>query len=309
VNYTFRDQVRHSGSSVWQQISVVTDELSSHFIEEIFSMLGAASVTFIDAADQALYEPPPGCNPLWRQTRIIGLFDAAADLLAIRQVVSAQLVDVKLGNWQTETLPDLIWERVWLENFHPTRFGTSLWVCPTGHEPPDDATACLVLDPGLAFGTGTHPTTALCLEWLAGFDLRGLQMIDYGCGSGILAIAAVLLGADQVFAVDIDEQAFIATCDNARKNKVEKQIQCCTPAELPSLQADLIVANILAQPLCELAPIIKALVRPGGQLVLSGILQHQVDGVLAAYANEFSFKTAKIQATWARLNGARREFP
>ena len=303
VEYDDSDAPKQQG---WQQISVVTDELSSHILGQLFSDLGALSVTLSDAANEDLYEPPPGTTPLWSHTRVIALFDMDANLHAVKQSVSDQMPRANLDKWQIEVLEDRVWERVWLEHFHPMQFGERLWVCPTGHAPPEDASTCLILDPGLAFGTGTHPTTALCLEWLAQSDLTGLQVVDFGCGSGILAIAAVLLGAHKVFAVDIDDQALIATQSNALKNGVDGRVQVCTADGLPTIQADIVIANILARPLCDLAGKIRSLIRPNGRLVLSGILEDQIEHVVAAYVDDIAFEKHKSRDNWARLNGVKR---
>ncbi len=290
----------------WQQISVVTDELSSHFLSQLLFDLGALSVTFSDAANEDLYEPPPGTTPLWSHTKVIALFDADTNLHAIKRSVSEHVPRANLTRWQSEILADKVWERVWLEHFHPMQFGERLWVSPTGQAPPDDADTCLILDPGLAFGTGTHPTTALCLDWLAQSDLTGLQIIDYGCGSGILAIAAALLGADEVFAVDIEDQALIATQSNAQKNGVDGRVHICAADELPAIEVDIVVANILAQPLCDLAQNIKLLIRPNGHLVLSGILEDQIDSVVSAYVDDIAFESQNCRDSWARLSGVKR---
>ncbi len=186
------------------------------------------------------------------------------------------------------------------------KFANRLWVCPTDQEQYEEGTVCLTLDPGLAFGTGTHPTTALCLEWLASNDLTGKTVIDYGCGSGILAVAAILLGAKVAHAVDIDPQALTATRDNALKNNVADKIHCYLPEDFTPFQADVVLANILAKPLIDLSDSISALVLKDGALVLSGILAEQADSVISAYEPQIDFAPCVQQEDWIRLNGHKR---
>jgi ribosomal protein L11 methyltransferase len=190
-----------------------------------------------------------------------------------------------------------------MEFYQPMKFADKLWVCPTGQEQHEDGTVCLILDPGLAFGTGTHPTTALCLEWLASHDLSDKVVIDYGCGSGILAVAAVLLGAKIAHAVDIDPQAITATISNAEKNGVADKIICYLPEQFQPMQANVVLANILAKPLIEMSASISALVLPQGALVLSGILAEQADSVISAYQSQIQFNAPIQQEDWVRLDG------
>jgi ribosomal protein L11 methyltransferase len=192
-----------------------------------------------------------------------------------------------------------------MEHYRPMKFGGKLWVCPTGQEQRENGTVCLTLDPGLAFGTGTHPTTALCLEWLANNKLTGKTVIDYGCGSGILTVAAVLLGAEKAYAVDIDPQAITATEDNALKNRVEEKISCFLPEQFNRIQvkADVVIANILAKPLIDMASEIADLVYPGGQLILSGILSEQADAVSEAYKPYIKMEKPEQSEDWIRLAG------
>ena len=206
------------------------------------------------------------------------------------------------AHWST--LEDRAWERAWLDDFEPMQFGRSLWVCPHGHAAPAEATA-VYLDPGLAFGTGRHATTALCLEWLDQAQLDGRSLIDYGCGSGILAIAAARLGATSVRAVDVDEQALGAARDNAAANGVADRVTVALPADAGAEPADVVVANILARPLVELAPVLAALTRPGGHVVLSGILDEQAEQVQTAYSACFEMLKPLCRAGWARLTGVR----
>jgi ribosomal protein L11 methyltransferase len=254
----------------------------------------------MDAADAPIFEPPLNTTPLWPKVRISVLFPETADRTEILHAIG----DIPAGHAFAE-IADRAWEREWLADFRPMCFGTRLWICP--HEQNVAATGAVVvrLDPGLAFGTGTHPTTAMCLQWLDGAQLNGQQVIDYGCGSGILAIAAVKLGARRVLAVDHDPQALLATRENAERNGVERQIEVLTPdAALP--QVDVLLANILALPLIELAPLFQKRVRPGGHLVLSGILAEQADAVGAAYVEWFRMEAPTCRDEWVRLHGVRR---
>ncbi len=287
----------------WQQLSVITSEHSAADISDMFNTLGAVSVTYMDAADQPLYEPKPGETKIWNRTKVIALFEQDVDTDLVKSFIDKQFSNALLENWQLEILQDQAWERTWLEYYRPMKFGSRLWVCPTGQQRHERGTVCLTLDPGLAFGTGTHPTTALCLEWLAEHEVNGKTVVDYGCGSGILAIAAVLLGAQTAYAVDIDPQALTATMNNAEKNHVSDKISCYQPQNLPSVEADIVLANILAKPLIELAPEISGLIRPGGQLVLSGVLHEQSDAVAAAYSGYLQLSSAATREDWCRIDG------
>lgn len=287
----------------WHQISVISTEQSSNTVSDVLSDLGAVSVTFTDASDQPLYEPPPDSHPLWQRTRIIALFEKPVGLDAIRKSVSRATPKAMLRNWKIEIIPDKAWEREWIAHFKPIRFGQRLWICPSHQPPPEPGAINLHLDPGLAFGTGTHPTTALCLEWLAVQDVRDLKIMDYGCGSGILAIASILLGAKQSMAVDIDPQALTATAENAKNNSVVDRISCRLPEQIRDETADIVFANILASPLEELASTLESRVNPGGKLILSGFLLEQVDGVRKAYSEDFVFAPPTTRENWARLDG------
>lgn len=274
--------------------------------EDILFDAGALSVTLEDAADTPILEPAPGATPLWPQVRLKALFAGTANPLAILTNFNQQGVRT-LPEYRFETVADRAWEREWLKDFKPMRFGSHLWVCPGGQRPDDDAATIIELDPGLAFGTGTHPTTALCLQWLARGTTAQREVLDYGCGSGILAIAALKLGATHATAYDIDEQAAIATRENARRNAVSDRLRVLPPQEPPEVAADIVLANILAEPLCTLAPTLTALVRPGGQLVLSGLLRSQQEQVQAAYRQDFDFEPAALREDWVRLVGTRKK--
>ncbi len=288
----------------WHQISVITDKPTATKVSDFFTELGAVSVTYMDAEDKPVYEPAPGETKIWEHTKVIALFELDAEPELVKTVLYGQFSVEQLTDWSTEILEDQTWERAWMEHYQPMKFADRLWVCPTDQEVSEAGTICLTLDPGLAFGTGTHATTALCLEWLASHDLTDKIIIDYGCGSGILAVAALLLGAKQVHAIDIDPQAITATLANAEKNQVQNKIKCYLPEEFVAFQADTVVANILAQPLCELSSSISKLVKPFGQLVLSGILNEQADIVIAAYQQHgIQMQVPISQGDWCRLNG------
>ncbi len=282
--------------------------LDAEAVESAAFAAGAASVTYTDQRDDAILEPAPGEFRLWPATRLEALFDAAgldAARLGALAVELAARLDLPLDRLDLAAIGDRAWEREWLRDFKPMRFGTRLWVCPTHAPCPDPAAVVVTLDPGLAFGTGTHPTTRLCLEWLEARDCQGLTAIDYGCGSGILAIAACRLGASQVAAYDIDPQALVATHDNAEANGVLGRLKLCTtPDELPAA-AELVLANILSGPLCELAGRLSGLVRPGGRLLLSGLLESQSTEVCAAYASQLRLSVWRSLDGWCALEGLR----
>lgn len=287
----------------WLQLTFYSTKEKAEALADLLSEAGAAAVTMQDAADQPLYEPPPGATPLWQLTNVVGLFEESTDGDAVVQQLQAQWQG-EFPDYRSEVLQDQDWERAWMDDFKPMRFGERLWIVPSWHEPPEGDTVNILLDPGLAFGTGTHPTTRLCLEWLDGNEIEGKTVIDYGCGSGILALAAALLGAASVIGVDNDPQALVATLDNAARNGVT--IQVYLPKEAPQEPVDILVANILAGPLIELAPRLAALVREGGALALSGILPEQAEGVAGAYSEWFAMQPAVEHDGWIRLEGTKR---
>ena len=292
---------------MWRQLAVEADEHTTEAVAAALSEQGAVSVSLQDAGDAPLFEPGPGETPIWARTKVIGLFPGESELEPVERALVARFGDA-LGAIEAEVLEDRIWEREWLEYFRPVRFGRRLWVCPSGFEVVEPDAVVLTLDPGLAFGTGSHPTTALCLEWLDGQTLSGLSVIDYGCGSGILAVAACLLGAAPVHAVDIDPQALLATAANAAKNGVAEAVRCVGPERLADdVTADIVVANILANPLIALASELTGRVRHGGWIVLSGILADQSADVVRAYAAlGFDFGPTVEREGWVRLVGHKR---
>jgi len=290
----------------WQQLSLETGGLNPQQLSTFFEEQGALSVSFEDAADQPLFEPDPGTTPLWSATRITALFEATADLSVLKQRLVSTFGATLVARLHEDTLQDQDWERVWLDQFHPMQLGRRLWICPAGQRPAYDKDAVLIdLDPGLAFGTGTHATTALCLQWLDGHPPVNQQVLDFGCGSGILAIAALKLGAAAAWGVDIDEQALWASRENAARNGVDAGLMTALPAALPDQCFDLLLANILANPLIDLAPRLARLVRAGGDLVLSGVLAEQADAVCTAYERWFSLSETADRDGWVRLHGVR----
>jgi len=290
--------------------------------EDALFALGATSVTLTDAADDPILEPAPGATPLWPTIIVKGLFAHEADRKAIAAALEKSL-PTPAPEIHFEDIADRAWEREWLKDFRPMQFGKRLWICPGGMLPPSELlpvasgqwpVALIQLDPGLAFGTGTHPTTALCLEWLDSARIQDQYIIDYGCGSGILAIAALKLGAREALGTDIDPQALLASRDNAERNQVSARLQLrsCDFAEgasaLPA-PTSVLLANILAGPLGELAPLFAKLVLPGGQIVLSGILKDQAPALAQTYATWFDMEPPAYRDDWARLTGTRKAAP
>lgn len=295
----------------WIQLQIPAESDTADQLEDLLMEMGAEAVSMEDAADQPLYEPEPGTTPLWSQTCVIGLFDAGRDMEQLRGEIQDQWhrqTQQTLPEIEASLIEDKDWERAWMDDFEPLRFGERLWIVPSWHEAPDAAAANLRLDPGLAFGTGTHPTTALCLEWLDGQPMDDRQVIDYGCGSGILGLAALLLGARHVLGVDTDPQALQASRENAKRNDIDDdRLELCLPGDEPDLQCDVLLANILAQPLMMLASRLANRVKPAGDIVLSGILSHQAREVMAAYEPWFIMAEPEQREEWVRLTGHRRD--
>jgi ribosomal protein L11 methyltransferase len=296
------------------QLTLAVGSADPEPFEDALLELGASSITLEDAADDPVLEPAPGTTPLWPTVRLKALFDVAADRENILAALS-EAFGVHLPQAQFDDVADRVWEREWLKDFKPMRFGRRLWICPAGMRPAqaviDETAADLTpifidLDPGLAFGTGTHPTTALCLQWLDGADLEGKVVIDYGCGSGVLAIAALMLGAKASLAVDIDHQAVLATIDNAQRNGVLDRVVASSVAEMKPRVADIVLANILAEPLDQLAEELAGLVIAQGEIVLSGLLAMQADALARRYAAWFDMAAPSTQEDWARLTGKKR---
>ncbi|QIL85315.1 50S ribosomal protein L11 methyltransferase [Vibrio sp. HDW18] len=289
----------------WIQIKLnATNDNAEAIGDMLMEQTGAVSVTFLDAKDTPVFEPLPGETRLWGDTDVVALYEADMDTsLILEQIKTSNMLAEGFAH-KVEQVEDKDWEREWMDNFHPMQFGRRLWICPSWREVPDPQAVNVMLDPGLAFGTGTHPTTALCLEWLDHLDLSGKTVIDFGCGSGILAIAAIKLGAAKVIGIDIDPQALLASKDNAARNGVEDQIEVYLPKDQPEgLLADVVVANILAGPLRELSPIIKGLLKPGGQLAMSGILDTQAESVAEFYRADVKLDPIAEKSEWCRISG------
>lgn len=289
-------------------LELVVNSRHPEFVDELLLTAGAQAVSQVDGADDPVLEPAPGETPLWPRTQTVGLFGADTDLNGVRTLLRETLPDDAELSFEERQVEDQDWVRAWLEHARPLHFGQRLWVCPTGHHVDAGDAVVIDLDPGLAFGTGNHPSTALCLQWLAAAQLDRVRVLDYGCGSGILAIAALKLGAAQAVATDIDPQALLATAENARNNGVDQQLQATMPDQLeaPSAVYDVVLANILAGPLVQLAPLLAQHLRPGGWIVLAGLLERQADEVRQAYAPWFDFHPAGAHDGWMRLNGRRR---
>ena len=294
----------------WLQLRLVATADRVEAVEDALLAVGALSVTLADHRDVPILEPGVGETPLWPEVDLIALFDEASDRDATGAALATLLGDAA-ADLPWEYLEDRAWEREWLQYFAPLRFGEHFWVCPSGMEAPDPGAIVMHLDPGLAFGTGTHQTTALCLEWLATHAVAQRDVIDYGCGSGILGVAALLLGAARVRAVDIDPQALTATHDNAGRNGIDPaHLLVGEPALLAGAEAaDLLLANILAGPLIELAPRLAALVSPGGHAILSGVLATQAEAVRAAWLPWFTHLGTAQRDEWCRIDLLRSERP
>ncbi|MGB5347873.1 MAG: 50S ribosomal protein L11 methyltransferase [Woeseia sp.] len=287
----------------WRQFVMDLGPLPPEAVEALFTRFGAHAVTLSDAGDDPVLEPGVGETPLWSNTRITGLFSADADFDAMRAALSDEFSLPTAPTHRIEALADRRWEREWLKDFRPMCFGERLWVSPHDQAPEVADAIVVSLDPGLAFGTGTHQTTALCLRWLDGQTLTGKRLLDFGCGSGILAIAALKLGAASATAIDIDPQAITATRSNAEQNGVAGRLS--TGSERPAENFDIVLANILAAPLIEYAEWLSDRLPRGGALVLSGILAHQVESVREAYSRWIQFDATALDNGWARLSGYR----
>jgi len=288
----------------WIQLILQVDQSSNDKAEQALLDAGALSVTLKDAEDNPVLEPAPGETPLWDKLILTGLFDADINTCELKQNIENQL-----GNklpLRIEQLEDKDWVRAWMDNYHPMQFGQKLWVCPRHLPPPDPDAINLMLDPGLAFGTGTHPTTSLCLQWLDQADLKNKTLLDFGCGSGVLAIAALMLGAKHCDATDIDPQALQASEDNARQNSVTEKLNAMPPENIPEQKYDMVLANILAGPLVELAAKLAGYCKPNGDIVLSGILENQAQSIIEAYQPWFNLDAPAVQEEWIRITGKKK---
>lgn len=287
----------------WFQVRFQASADQVEALEELLLAHGAVAVTLEDGADQPILEPELGTTPVWDKTQIVGLFEAKLNSQTVVASL-AQQFQQPLPPHKVEIVEDKDWIRAWMDDYHPMPFGQRLWVCPSWREPPEKNAVNLLLDPGLAFGTGTHPTTSLCLKYLDQEVTGDELIVDFGCGSGILGIAALLLGAKEMIGIDIDPQALTATKDNAQRNNIApNKYQVYLPGKAPKVQADITVANILAGPLVSLAEEIASLTRSGGKLALSGLLAEQAEGVVAHYSQWFKMDAPQQQGDWILLSG------
>jgi ribosomal protein L11 methyltransferase len=286
----------------WIQINTIVKKALAETLSDAFMEANAASVTFQDAQNQPIYEPPLNTTPVWQQTKVVGLFDAEVDTQAIINLLTQLMPDVPANTYKVEQLEDKDWVRAWMDQFKPMQFGQNLWIVPSWSTPPKPNAVNLMLDPGLAFGTGTHPTTALCLTWLDQHPPKNLSVIDYGCGSGVLALAAKKLGANPVSGTDIDPQAITASQENAKRNHEMIAFDLVENFTPPS--ADLLIANILAGPLKELSSEFDRLLKPKGTLILSGLLASQADELIAHYHSiGIELTTFQQSEEWGLLAG------
>lgn len=292
----------------WQELHYATTRERVEALEDYLFGAGAVAVTLQDDADQPVLEPGPGETPLWDAVQVIALFPAQLDLADVRANLPTDLVQ-RVAD-EVVQVPEQDWERAWMENFHPMQMGARLWIVPSWTAPPDPSAVNILLDPGLAFGTGTHPTTAMCLGELDRIVASGDRVIDYGCGTGILAIAALKLGARDALGIDNDPQAILASRQNAERNGIpEGALEVSLPqADVLARwqdQADIVVANILAGPLADLAPTITESVRPGGRVVLAGLLADQAADLIAIYAPTVELSIVREIDGWVLLAGNR----
>lgn len=289
----------------WQQLKINIKSDCAESLGDALTELGAQAVTFVDAKDTPMYEPKPGEIMLWPDTQVIGLYGAHEDLSGVITQIINLFSPLNSAEIVLDQLEDKDWEREWMVNFHPMKFGKRLWICPSWREVPDENAVNIMLDPGLAFGTGTHATTSLCLSWLDSIDLQDKVVVDFGCGSGILGIAALKLGAREVIGIDIDPQALQASEENAKRNNVSDRLSLFLPQDQPDLKADIVVANILAGPLKELFDTISSYCKKDGKLLMSGILEEQSSSVMQVYENQFSFDPVVVKEEWVRLSGSK----
>lgn len=287
----------------WLELSVRVSRQNAPLVESLLQNEPVLALTLTDDADDPVLEPGVGETPLWPSVCVTALFSGETAVEPLTRMLSL----VPGVDWPHQVsfrkFEDQQWERVWLDRFKPMQFGSSLWIVPGEGQAPEEARHVLRLDPGLAFGTGTHPTTHLCLEWMDSHDFSGEQVVDYGCGSGVLGITAAIKGARSVVCIDNDPQALTATTDNALRNSVQDVIDSLAPEEFKPQTADVVLANILAGPLVELAPRLTATLRPGGTLVLSGVLGEQAEEVKNAYVSGFSELRMKLMDGWVLLTG------
>ena len=287
----------------WIQIYIDTSKNKVDEVSDLLLAIGCLSITYCNAGDTPIFELGPGDVEYWQDTSIVGLFNATVDTAAITDFLQKQPIFSSGLYHRFEQIEDKDWEREWMGNFHPIQFGKRLWVCPSWRAAPDSDACCVLLDPGLAFGTGTHETTALCLEWLDRMNLQGKTIVDFGCGSGILAIAALKLGAAHAIGIDIDPRAILASRENAERNGVADLVEWYLRNDAPEFKADVVVANILAGPLKALKWEVCSYTNTGGLIVLSGILAEQAKSVEDEYAKLLALETSQQKGEWVRISG------
>jgi ribosomal protein L11 methyltransferase len=293
----------------WVELHIKTTSEFAEQVSEYLTGVGALALTYKDGGDDAILEPPPESIPdLWPEVNLVALFKADQDIIPMVVFLNGEQEAGHLQEFNVKPLADENWERRCLDSFQPIQFGENLWVCPSWQKPVDANAINIIIDPGLAFGTGTHATTALCLEWLGKNVKPGMTLVDYGCGSGILALGALKLGAVHAIAIDYDPKALSITQENADANQIDsEQLTICHSEDFQaSQQVDLVIANILAQPLVELAPTLANLVKNHGKIVLSGILREQAATVSEAYAKWFDMQTPVFRDEWTLLTGTRK---
>ncbi len=291
---------------IWKQISFEVKKSKTDLVSEVLMGLGSVSITYSDALDDAIYEPPVGQTPLWDSVKVNALFSSEVN----QKSIEASILDIcNIVALDTVELKDRVWEEECQKDFPSMRFGKRLWVCPSWDAESILSNDSIVIhmDPGLAFGTGTHQTTSLCLEYLDLNPPKNLHVIDFGCGTGILAIAAAKFGAKSVIAIDNDPQAVLSSTENVAKNKCENTITTIHLIDQENdNKCDLLIANILANPLVELEPLFSDLVNTNGMLLLSGILKEQVDRVVKCYSFNFSNIEVANKGEWFRISGKRK---
>lgn len=291
----------------WLQVKVESDPERAAAVEEALTAAGALSVTFEDSGDVPILEPDPSDMPLWGATRVVALFDEGVERDTVAEAL-ARLDDAQAQAPVFEQLPDREWTRAWMDDWEPLRFGRHLWVAPLEASVNDPAGTVVRLDPGLAFGTGTHATTALCLQWLESVPLTGRSVLDFGCGSGILAIAAQLLGSERAHGIDIDPQALEASRSNAETNGVSDRLSLREGDEPEGGPFDVVVANILAGPLIQAARNLARQQLAGAAIAVAGVLREQADDVIEAFSPYYAIAETSENDGWVLLSGTRRDY-
>lgn len=294
-----------SEATGYRLISVTVNADRAETVEDVMLLAGALSCTLQDASDHPILEPAPGETPVWPLVDVTGMFYAEVALDEILPLIENGLDFVAAGMIRARMLEDQKWEQVWMRDFAPIEIDRGFWVVPSFATPPEPQATNLIIDPGLAFGSGTHATTLLCLRWLCSQDLRGKRVIDYGCGSGILAIAAARLQAEKVYAVDIDPQACIATRDNAERNGVLEQIEITQSESQLQDGMDVVVANILLAPLLQRVDIFWDLLGAGGKIALSGVLAEQAESLCSCFDRKFTNSSIHQHQEWVLYSAAK----